>query len=141
MKQPSYILKERFTECIASGEYRHRKYVVVDIGDHPCGYVESLKKSDIRDNIQKYDFVCVNGGINFIDTLDYVIGLPNDFNGVKFIGWDYAHIGDYISAFNDLDDDCPLKKGKKYTTEEIIEDCHNVIDQLEEHKNLKRKLK
>ena len=48
-----------------------------------------------------------------------------------FIGWDYAHFGDYIdcgdAALNNM-----FPNDKKWTTEEIVEECKNVIDQIVE---------
>lgn len=44
-----------------------------------------------------------------------------------FIGWDYGHYGDYMSF-------SPFLNDKKWTTMEIINECFNVIDQLEKLK-------
>ena len=53
--------------------------------------------------------------------------------GVKsenwFIGWDYAHCGDYC-GYEEYMPESIITYGKKWTTEEIIEECKNAIDQI-----------
>ena len=46
-----------------------------------------------------------------------------------YVGWDYAHMGDYRA--------CPMipqltAPGKKYKTADIIKDCEAVIDEMKE---------
>ena len=42
-----------------------------------------------------------------------------------YIGWDYAHLEDYIEFPMSI-----IEDGKKWTTEEMIADCYDVINQL-----------
>lgn len=44
-----------------------------------------------------------------------------------YIGWDYAHLGDHTA-----DDELfgKLNQGHRYSTADVIEEAHNVIDQL-----------
>lgn len=48
-----------------------------------------------------------------------------------FIGWDYAHCGDYIN-YGDTSLNNLFSDDKKWTTEEIVEECKNVINQIVE---------
>ena len=45
-------------------------------------------------------------------------------DGGWWIGWDYGHPGDYQPHIPDT------QLAKRWTTEELIEECKNVIDQL-----------
>lgn len=66
----------------------------------------------------------VNGGLTYSD---------NELMGIKsenwFIGWDYAHCGDYY-GYEETMPESIRTYGKKWTTEEIIEECKNAIDQI-----------
>ena len=71
-----------------------------------------------------YD-IRVHGGLTY--STDSFLLLDNTW----IIGWDYAHCDDYsIFAKNCLF----LHDLKKWTTEEMIDECISVIDQLEEIK-------
>lgn len=127
MEQPIYKVVYQYSHLLACGEYKGLKYAVVDYATHPCGYVESPAW---KMGIENYDFISAHGGINYDDCLDHVKDLPEDFKDIKFIGWDYGHLGDYLPYYDDLPDDNIFKNGKKYTTEEIVADCHDVINQI-----------
>ena len=95
-------------EVLAASEYKNHKYTVINYGTHPCCYVE------IPDNIDVDDIRC-HGGVTFEGPV------PVGDDKYPCIGWDYAHLDDYAS-FN--------PKGRKYTTEELVNDCKSVIDQF-----------
>lgn len=66
-----------------------------------------------------------NGGLTYSD--DSFLLLDNTW----IIEWDYANCNDYSTYA----DNCSfLHDLKRWTTEEIIEECKSVIDQLEEIK-------
>ncbi|MCM1316396.1 MAG: hypothetical protein NC244_13615 [Alistipes senegalensis] len=73
----------------------------------------------------KYDDIPVecHGGLTY--SKSYVNGLFTDSGW--WIGWDYAHDGDY---FGDMHDDTSCLK--KWTTAEIIEEVKKVISQLKQ---------
>ena len=113
MKEMEYKYKREMT-ILDSGVYRGRKYFIISLGTHPCAYVEfhhELKRDS--------DLWCktpCHGGITYDD---YAYWDKND--GTYYIGWDYAHLGDYL-PFRDND--------KKWTTQEILENVKEVIDYL-----------
>ena len=109
---------------IDRGIYRGHEYVIRWTGTHPCAYVRPkyyLSNEQINN-------MPVHGGISFCGNwLCFSNG--EIFKGSEnFIGWDYAHAGDYwASSFRD----CYNEMGrKKYTYEEIMKDVKKAIDYL-----------
>ena len=130
MKEMIYKNSEKWTELLHNGKYKGYNFCIYSYGIHPCAYVEIPKdhpwygKQYYEDFI--YDKIVCHGGLTFSDYLSKE-NEEKGLNGKWFIGWDYAHAGDY-EGYNemfgfDLQD-------KKWTTEEIFEEVKNVIDQL-----------
>ena len=112
-------------EQIAAGTYKNFDYYVLNLKMHPTAYVDvsdSLLNGICYDEI---DIYC-HGGLTYSEsTLDTV-----DKKG-WFIGWDYAHYGDYMD-YGDISFNNIFSNDKKWTTEEIVEECKNVINQIVE---------
>jgi hypothetical protein len=114
------------TEIIASSNYKGYDYNIKSImGSYPTAYVK----------IPSTHFLF---GKDY-DTIDRVIPVDNSPHGGLtygqfddknnfWIGWDYAHAGDYISGRN-----FPSKFSKKWTMEEIETECKRLIDFLEQY--------
>ncbi len=106
----------REKEILAAGAKNNIKFVVISHGTHPCAYVGVPKTHKLfgKEIDDLCDIEC-HGGVTYAD--DNVINL--DYTR-WWIGWDYAHYGDYSGSSlifdNHLDDD------KKYTTEEMVKD-------------------
>lgn len=103
-------------DILAEGEIDGIQYVALNLGTHPAGYVR-LPRGTIIDIM---DIPC-HGGITYCD-------IKLQVNSFKvrdgfWIGWDYAHLGDYSGYFKDA-------PGHKWKTEEIVEDCREVIAYL-----------
>jgi hypothetical protein len=64
----------------------------------------------------------VHGGLTFSKRIKKGEDWVQDFTPGAWIGWDYAH------AFDDIG--IGSLRGKRWTKEEVIEDCKDVIDQL-----------
>lgn len=107
-------------------------YAVVNTrGSHPCAYIqfpgiEKVKNDesffideDINDDLE----CCIHGGFTFLGSLDH-LGLP----GI-WIGWDYAHLGDYLGygLSNRAGD-------KKWTTEEVAEHAKKALEYIRKGK-------
>lgn len=112
-------------EQIAAGTYKNFDYYVLNLKTHPTAYIDvtdSPLNGVFYDNI---DISC-HGDLTYSElTLNTV-----DKKG-WFIGWDYAHYGDYMDYENATLNNMFLDK-KKWTTEEIVEECKNVINQIVE---------
>lgn len=110
--------------------YKGFHYYILNLGTHPTAYVEihkehvlySMSYIDIEDS--EY-YIDVHGGLTYSsDSLR--IGEDTSLENSWFIGWDYAHVGDYLGY------DFAKSTDKKWTTFEIIEECKKVIEQIEE---------
>lgn len=124
MKQMEYQATPK-REILAEGEYKNYHYVIMSYGTHPCAYVAIPKNHKCYG--KDYDDIDIrcHGGLTYSrDSLR--IGEDTVYNGY-FIGWDYAHYGDYAGYFSQIGFDEPCKK---WTTEEILEEVNDVIEQL-----------
>lgn len=124
--------EDRIIELLFNDTFKGYNFYILNLGTHPTAYVEIPKGNvlyeknyfDIGDNIK------VHGGLTYSS---HVL-LKNDKDKMEFswfIGWDYAHYGDYLgydSFFND-------EFSKKWTTKEIIKECENVIKQIRKLNN------
>lgn len=98
-------------------------YVILSLGTHPCGYVEIPKSHPYfgKDYDECYAIDC-HGGLTYSSS--YLrMGEGKQLDG-WFIGWDYGHWGDYYGSADFMN------SGHKWTTEEIRQECFNVIEQL-----------
>lgn len=106
-------------EILDSGEIDGYKYKIVSYGIHPCAYV-CLPKNDKFYGLpyDEIDIDCHGG-------LTYGSFQQNEF----WIGWDYAHWGDYCGYHALFDFDSEFVE-KRWTTAEILEEVKDVIKQL-----------
>ena len=97
-------------------------------GTHPCAYVQwpGIEKLETYDDI--WVDAEVHGGFTFLGTLKTTY----DLDGI-WLGWDYAHCGDYYwTGYNDL---FPSSKDdKKWTTEEVRQEALEVLKAIKEGK-------
>ena len=129
-KQMEYS-KNRIIDVLYDDYYKNYRFIILNLGTHPVAYVEIPKKSKLYK--KKYDKIDINvhGGLTYGNSF-LMLSEHEILDNTWFIGWDYAHAGDYIGyelqfpelSLNSVDD-------KKWTTEEMIADCVSVIDQIE----------
>lgn len=109
-------------EVLYSEEYKGYKFYVLNLGTHPCAYVKIPKGDKFYevdyDNIDvecHYELTYSNKSLRSVDESGW------------FIGWDYAHWGDYTGwkGWHNPED-------KKWTTLEMYEECKSVVEQLVE---------
>lgn len=126
-KEIVYTSHRKIAVIVAEGEYKGVKYVCVNRGIHPCSYIFCTQEF-LDKHVTDYDTIDgihVHGGISYIGNANELLGLE-DYDHPCF-GWDYGHEGDWEGY---LEDDENIKFGhKKYTTDMLISDCENVIDQ------------
>ena len=121
--QQLYDITVKKPERVADGLYRGFHFYVLTMGSHPCAYVDMIGTKDYRFCADEID---CHGGITYesteLATVDYKS---------YFIGWDYAHNGDYLT-FNDrlAKEYGEPYRAHKYTISEIVKECANVIDQI-----------
>ena len=110
-------------EQIASGNYKGFDYYVLNLGTHPCAYIDVSDTELKQTHYDDIDIDC-HGGLTY--SREYLNTI--DKKG-WFIGWDYAHYCDF--AGYELAMPTSLSSyGKKWTTQEIVKECETVIDQL-----------
>lgn len=134
IKQMEYQ-SDRKMELLHYDKYKGYTYYILNLGTHPTAYIEIPKGHILHGmnyiEIYKKDYyIDVHGGLTYSD---------NELMGIKteswFIGWDYAHAGDYMGYYESfskynihtLNSDYD---NKKWTTEEIIKECKNAIKQI-----------
>ena len=121
--------KVRHNYIAQKGEIDGYQYVIRSTGDHPCAYI------GLKNLFSKYDpekieeDLSVHGGVTFKSCDWYLDDLDSSFD---WIGWDYAHCGDYC-VWMDKDSDNisnRTEENHKYTCEEILEDIKKAINDL-----------
>ncbi len=127
-KEMIYEPQMRKEDFLERGTYKGFSYMVVSYGQHPCCYIEipqghKFYRKDYDSN-ELRDIDC-HGGLTFADFRDFGDGLN------YYIGWDYAHYNDYAGYYM-LFDPQPTIPLKKWTTEEMSNECKSVIDQIQE---------
>lgn len=133
-KKEMIYQKDRKVEVLYKATYKGYTFYVLSLGTHPTAYV----KLPVGHPYYFKDYndidIDVHGGLTYSsDHLFIDVGVSIEG---WFIGWDYAHWGDYIGYF--IDDEILSKdndKQKKWTTDEIIQECLDVIEQLEKVRN------
>lgn len=122
MKEMIYTNNRHSHEQLASGTFLGYNYYVLSLGTHPCAYVEIPKNNKFfGKDCDDISIVC-HGGLTYVGRQLATV----DHEG-WFIGWDYAHYGDYSGYLPpSLNDRCT-----QYTTIEMVEDCKQVIMQIE----------
>lgn len=128
-KENSYeFYQDRYKqELVFHKKYKGYEYFIVDLGTHPTAYVKVPKNSKFFGReYYTYDDIKVHGGLTYSSNHLNFYKYSGKYNW--FIGWDYAHAGDYY--FDKILEKYLFGNDKKYTLDEIIEDCKSVINQL-----------
>lgn len=112
-------------KVIASGHYKGLNYYVKTIGHmHPTAYVEISQghKAFAKKNLE--NLPC-HYGVTFNEM--YLRCVDEDGSrGHQFVGWDYAHHGDYMPYYEDggfLE-----RTSHRWSTDEVIAECKEAID-------------
>lgn len=127
MKEMIYKLKLE-TECLDKGTYNGIDYIIASYGTHPCAYIRIPETSKFykvdRDDVPEELDSVVHGCITWSGPI------PPRLNADGFYyGWDYCHAGDFTGT--DLMFPPDLRTGgKKWTTEEILDEVKAAIDIL-----------
>ncbi len=142
--QPHYKMrrelysKTKQTYVADTGMFDNYSYVIRSIGgNYPCAYVGQKDLFSKYDADVLEDLIKVHGGLTFKSCDWYLDDLGSSLD---WIGWDYAHMGDYC-VWMDADDGFDASTTHhKYTYDEILEDIKSVIEQLKNLKKHKKKM-
>lgn len=114
---------------VKSGMCYNFKYYILNLGTHPTAYVElPVTNYYYSKSIEDID-IEVHGGITYSCSYLYLpkVKLTNSW----FIGWDYANLGDFMGYYGwSYPTHIFRNRGKKWTSEEIMQDVINVCQQL-----------
>lgn len=125
MKEMIYSYN-REKEILYKGEYCGRKFAIVSMGVHPNAYVE-LKQKELEKSKSYDDYdLDVHCGFTYIGDAHWD---ENDKH--TYIGWDYAHYGDFSGVYLQDNDFYWHNNDRKWTTQEIFEEVKSVIEQFE----------
>lgn len=135
MKQMVYTTRTKKAEILATGIYKNFKYYVISYGAYPCAYVDVSNTSLASTDYDEINIDC-HGGLTYSE--DYLSAADTEkSDGKWYIGWDYAHYGDY--TFHPFH---PYIGGgewdKRWTTEEIVAECKNVINQIVDEEGVRK---
>lgn len=128
MNEMIYTTKRKI-EILDSGYCLGLLYYILSLGAYPCAYVRIPQEHEFY----KKDFgsidIDVHGGLTY--SRDYLWVSENQRVEGWFIGWDYAHYGDYLGfvKFYSID----INQDKKWTTEEIYKDVKEVCYQVQKY--------
>ena len=130
MKEMIYSAESK-REILSTGYCFGLLYFILNLGLHPTAYIKIPNNLDIDDND-----IDVHGGITY--TGDHLWINENEKLDGKFIGWDYAHYGDYAGYEEKLPKELQTG-GKKWTAEEIYKEVREACYQIQKMKGEKRK--
>lgn len=123
--------KEMKREILLEGKFKDYQFYILSLGIYPTAYIEIPKNSYLFgkgcNEIYKMGLdIYVHVG------LTYANGELHTDDGIKtgwFIGWNYAHYGDYL-GYKEMAIDGLLTYDTKWTTEEIFNDVCGAIEQI-----------
>lgn len=129
MKEMEYQ-PNRKIEVLDTGFCFGLLYYILNLGTHPTAYINIPENHKYyKKNYGEID-IDVHGGLTY--SRDYLWISKNEQIKGWFIGWDYAHYGDFLGY-----DMLPVFKHmqrnneKKWTTEEIFKDVKEVCYQIQ----------
>lgn len=126
MKKMEYSSNHK-REILDTGYCFGLLYYIMNLGTHPTAYIKIPKDYDIDE--AKIE---VNGGITYSENELWIN--DNEKLAGKFIGWDYAHYGDY-AGYEELLPEELRSGGKKWTTEEIYKEVKEACYQIQKGEN------
>lgn len=103
-------------------------YTIVDTGSHPCAYIGLPDTHPFASMTDEMIPLEVHGGITY---KSYSNRFP--YPDLMWIGWDYAHYGDYTGYSNELGN--TGSDEVKHTFKMVLADVMDTIKQIKEYKN------
>ena len=127
MKEMKYLAEHK-REVLDTGYCFGLLYYILSLGTHPVAYIKIPENSKYYGKDMDEVNLDVNGGVTYANNYLYISG--NQKIDGWFIGWDYAHYGDYTGFEEKLPENLKIG-GKKWTTEEIFKEvkeaCYQII--------------
>lgn len=126
-------------ELIKKDKYNGVEYVIVWFLGHPNAYINVPKEYKLYQ--KDYNSLSTDIELSYDPHGEFTFSGKNLHKeyGLEdgwYLGWDYAHSSDYVNTrgMRDITYD-----GRRYSTEEIEDECKNVIDAINEFEKLNSK--
>lgn len=126
IKEMKYVTKYT-KEILCEDEYKGYHFIIISYGSHPCAYVKIPNHHPYYNKYYGDLDIEVHGGLTYGGMLNHIPGYEQNKTN-WFIGWDYAHAGDYYAGL--LDSPYVHSHDKKWSVHEIISEIQFVIKQL-----------
>lgn len=128
MKEMKYQLNRKI-ELLDSGKCLDFNYYILSLGTHPTAYIKIPKNHKYYNKDYDEIDIDVHGGLTY--SKHYLYTSENEKLDGWFIGWDYAHLGDYL-GYEEMYPSFLEMKEKKWTTKEIQKEVYEFCKQLKE---------
>lgn len=102
---------------ICEGNIDRIDFKIKSLGSHPTAYIKVPKESNYFNSDYNDIPINIHGGLTYGNT---------ENNNEFWVGWDYAHIGDYCYDFFTIFN----SEERKYTVDDILVDVESAIKQL-----------
>lgn len=106
-------------------------YYIFNLGLHPTAYIKIPEDSKYYGKDMEEIDLNVHGGVTYANNCLYIS--ENQKIDGWFIGWDYAHYGDY-AGYEELLPQKIRVGGKKWTTKEIFKEVKEACYQIQNAK-------
>ena len=126
MKEMKYQANRKI-EVLSTGFCFGLLYYILSLGSHPVAYINIPKNHKYYKKEYDEINIDVHGGLTYSSNNLY-ISETKKIEG-WFIGWDYAHYGDY-TGFDEIMPQQFRTNEKKWTTEEIFKEVKNACYQI-----------
>ena len=127
--RPMVYVSKRCRMMLDADIYKGFEYYILSLGTHPCAYVRIPEWHKFYHKDYDNCYVECHGGMTYAsDNLQITDG--GDKVKGWFIGWDYAHYGDYMGYYEMFNSEYTGENNHRWTTEEILAEVKGVIEQL-----------
>jgi hypothetical protein len=116
MKEMKYGSKRKI-EVLDTGKCCGYIYYILNLGTHPTAYINIPEDHRYYGRTYEGIGLLVHGGVTY--SKDHLWISEKERKKGWFIGWDYAHYGDYTGYQELLPEEFKTTDDKKWTTEEI----------------------
>lgn len=137
MKEMEYVNSlEPISEVLAAGTCMSIPFYVVSYGNHPCCYIELSAGHPLfgvdYDELPDPVGYIPHGGFTYSEPYLKAIN-SSEGAGKWYLGWDYGHIGDFCAymLMPHWQSDPEAEHAKKWTINELVEECIDVIKKID----------
>ena len=128
-------MNKSIAELLDNGTYNGYEYAIVSRGLYPCAYVKLPEGHKYYGKDYNDIPIKCHCGLSYSKwTLDVIYKskgwwFPKS-DGCWWIGWNYGHICDYSGDMLEYVQDIHMSYYKKWTTQEILDEVMQVIDNI-----------